>query len=199
MKATRTCSADDCDRQLGPRAILCTAHDARLRRIGSLGDGPVRAYGVTLKTASSKRCTECHEVKPLTDFYRRSLSADGYRPLCKPCAGVRTAMWRTANPERAADNLRFASLRRRYGLTREQFAALVDKQDGCCGICRSNLSDKPCVDHDHACCSGEKSCGRCIRGLLCRPCNVLLGMAKDDVETLRAAMDYLMKPIGGPS
>jgi 16S rRNA C967 or C1407 C5-methylase (RsmB/RsmF family) len=47
------------------------------------------------------------------------------------------------------------------------------------------------IDHDHGCCSGTGSCGRCVRGLLCNRCNLMLGFANDQPEILRAALEYL--------
>lgn len=32
-----------------------------------------------------KCCSRCSEVKPISDFYRRSLSKDGLQPWCKAC------------------------------------------------------------------------------------------------------------------
>lgn len=31
------------------------------------------------------------------------------------------------------------------------------------------------IDHDHACCPGDRGCASCVRGLLCISCNVRLG------------------------
>ena len=47
------------------------------------------------------------------------------------------------------------------------------------------------VDHDHGCCPGGLSCGKCIRGILCRKCNVAIGYLNDDPTLARAAADYL--------
>jgi hypothetical protein len=49
----------------------------------------------------------------------------------------------------------------------------------------------PHVDHDHTCCPGKKSCGKCIRGFLCRACNSFIGLAKDNITTLENAVKYL--------
>lgn len=48
------------------------------------------------------------------------------------------------------------------------------------------------VDHDHNCCpAGKTSCGRCVRGLICRGCNSAAGLLSDDPNTARALGNYL--------
>lgn len=47
------------------------------------------------------------------------------------------------------------------------------------------------LDHDHSCCSVSGSCGKCVRGWLCRKCNGVLGMADDRLETLLGLVEYL--------
>src|SRR6266496_914731 len=36
------------------------------------------------------------------------------------------------------------------------------------------------IDHDHDCCPGSASCGKCIRGFLCGLCNSAIGMLNND-------------------
>jgi len=62
----------------------------------------------------------------------------------------------------------------RYNLTLEAFQAILARQSGGCAICRTGTpggSGTWHVDHDHACCPGRRSCGLCVRGLLCASCN----------------------------
>ena len=79
---------------------------------------------------------------------------------------------------------------RRMGLSTEQFDAMVVAQDNKCAICGQEMS-RPCIDHDHDCCPNNQSCGKCIRKLLCIPCNIGLGNFHDSVETLKRAIAYL--------
>lgn len=73
---------------------------------------------------------------------------------------------------------------RKYGLTKEEHEALLLQADNKCGICKMELT-KSYIDHDH-------STGK-VRGVLCMHCNTVLGHAKDSIETLKSAIEYLEK------
>lgn len=76
------------------------------------------------------------------------------------------------------------------------FQAAYDAQKGLCAIGGEPLPEKLDsihIDHDHACCPGHQSCGKCFRGLTCRPHNVGLGMFNDDFELLERAARYIIK------
>jgi len=71
----------------------------------------------------------------------------------------------------------------RYKLTLDQYDEMLKAQDGLCTICeqpetainpRNGKVINLAVDHDHNCCSGRQSCGKCNRGLLCNACNRIL-------------------------
>ena len=76
-----------------------------------------------------------------------------------------------------------------YSLEPGQYEALYKAQGGVCYICRraTGAARRLSVDHDHACCPGRISCGHCVRALICRPCNDLLGHVRDDIDMLRRA------------
>ena len=87
--------------------------------------------------------------------------------------------------------------RKNYNVSPERQAKLLSAQNGCCPICGIHYTKAKLaflVDHDHTCCPGDYSCGKCVRGLLCRPCNVGIGNLKDNVENLRRAIAYLRNP-----
>lgn len=82
-----------------------------------------------------------------------------------------------------------ANLRKSYGITADDYEAMLSEQEGVCAICGSDdpgtrdHRKRLHVDHDH-------ETGR-VRGLLCSPCNRLLGQASDSPKILRSAADYL--------
>lgn len=86
-------------------------------------------------------------------------------------------------------------LKSRYGMTPADLADLLARQGGVCAICRTpepGGQGKWHIDHDHACCPGKtRSCGTCVRGLLCVRCNMALGLFHDSLHRLRNAIRYL--------
>ena len=82
----------------------------------------------------------------------------------------------------------------RYKITEDQYQQmLIDQNNSCaiCGINQDRLTIRMSIDHDHNCCPGLYSCGNCLRGLLCRACNLSLGGLKDSEEVLQSAINYL--------
>jgi hypothetical protein len=83
---------------------------------------------------------------------------------------------------------------RRYNITQHQLDRLLEAQEFACGMCLEPFGENRAIfiDHDHACCQEEKrSCGRCIRGLLCLDCNTTLGKIE---RKLHLAQAYLASP-----
>lgn len=82
------------------------------------------------------------------------------------------------------------------GLSLERRLELLERQGGAC-LCGKRFDmhggrkTTYFIDHNHSCCPGDKSCGDCIRGLLCGNCNVALGHAGDDPVLLSRMADYL--------
>lgn len=76
-----------------------------------------------------------------------------------------------------------------YGITLQDYADLMSKQDGKCAICRQpalggHTSTRSLhVDHNHK--TGK------VRGLLCHKCNPALGQFNESIERVSAALEYL--------
>lgn len=140
-----------------------------------------------LRERGMKRCLDCAEVKPLSEFYMAS-HGGCYQPNCKPCGTKRVAKWKAKNPENVRKMHRRSHLRREYGLTPEKYNAMHAEQKGCCAICRKHASELPrglAVDHNHE--SGA------VRGLLCHQCNAGIGFLGEDPLNLKSALHYLMR------
>jgi hypothetical protein len=160
-----------------------------------------------------KRCNVCGVLKPLDDFYRASGMRDGHRNDCKACnlaaKRARTALdpqanrdrvrrWQQENygryrsrqrlyrqqPERKAADREY-HLKRKYGITLEDYERMLEAQGGVCAICGEPRPEERTlhVDHDHE--TGE------VRGLLCFRCNNALGDFREQYELFQKAADYL--------
>lgn len=83
----------------------------------------------------------------------------------------------------------------RYSLSVPEFNRIKAEQGNRCAMCGFSGDDvKLHIDHDHKCCpQSGRSCGSCVRGLLCFPCNTRLGHYEDEVLK-SSAEKYLSDP-----
>lgn len=133
-------------------------------------------------------CKECGQTKPVRFYKTATLCAECSEKDRTARKAVRRAKSRKTHPEhfKALDFKN--DLKRRYGLTVDQFKSIYDTQKGCCACCGDYESDFKRglhVDHDHA--TGQ------VRALLCTRCNPGLGYFEDSVEKLEMAIKYLKK------
>ena len=117
-----------------------------------------------------KQCGVCMRWLPVGEYLSSLVQGDGLQPYCVHCVRLTT-----------------------HNLTPDRYAAVLERQGGVCAICRQAdaVGEALAVDHDHGCCRGARSCGRCVRGLLDTRCNLGIGRFKDDPEQLRAAAEYI--------
>lgn len=166
-----------------------------------------------------KTCPKCGEAKPAERFHRNKGRKDGLAPWCAECMKEYSRQYnqrpaiKQANAQRALARYHALSgdekarqaearkksgyhLRAKYKLSIEQFEAMILSQRGLCAICKQPpKNDRFAVDHDHACCPGAwGTCGKCVRGLLCIPCNGRLASVEDQ-EWMESAMTYLDRKI----
>lgn len=133
-----------------------------------------------------KVCTYCKDRKPLDEFNRNNQGIAGRTSRCKKCLKetrepkevrrVKQRAWNAKNKHKLFEY----SLRSEYNLTVEEYAWIWYAQGGKCALCDS--TEDLCVDHDHSCCPGRNSCGKCVRGLLCHSCNKALGFIEQNPE-----------------
>ena len=187
----RPCSVDGCEEQVAARE-WCQKHYRNWRKYGTpvLPPKPEKVW----LPCSREGCTKLAARKNgMCDRHYRESIADS-KPRCRADGCSKPVRIRGASCERHGGWS--LQLERTYGITAEQWDALFEAQGGLCAICRrppgvDKRLQRLVVDHDHACCPGKRSCGKCVRGLLCSWCNRMLGMALDEPDRLRAAIKYL--------
>ena len=109
----------------------------------------------------SRVCKDCGERKSAEHYNKNAKEKDGLYYCCKPCRAIRRRV-------------------KTYNLEESKYQEMV-KATPNCPICGSE--EPLVVDHDH-------STGK-VRGLICNHCNLVLGHARDSIETLKNAIAYL--------
>ncbi|NEB70312.1 hypothetical protein G3I39_25125 [Streptomyces fulvissimus] len=152
----------------------------------------------------NKTCKTCGETKPLEAFYKKADCLHGRTTNCIDCHKVTrkaqywadperyraySSTWIRENPEKAKRMSRAAMLKYKYGLSLDEYEAMVEEQEGRCLICRTRAD--LVVDHCHE--RGH------LRGLICQPCNVGLGSFRDDPVVMRRAAAFIELTQDGPA
>ncbi len=141
---------------------------------------------------SHKYCVRCDGIKSTEQFSRNKRSKDGLFSWCKDCTGKYRQVTTPDEQARRDSYARSAALKR-YGITVEQYNALLQSQGNVCAVCQepetvinATKSGKVSllgVDHDHA--TGK------VRGLLCQRCNQALGLLNDEQTTIESLLRYI--------
>jgi hypothetical protein len=177
--------------------LMCYWSSRGRESLGEKGRAAAKQKAAVILTAGEKSCVRCNQIKPLTAFWQKSANWNKTHPFCKDCAdrpAIRESFkkQRMQNPSKYAD----IHLRRKYGISLEEYEALLASQDGVCAICKKENTqrdwrlDRPRrmhVDHCHQ--SGK------VRGLLCVRCNNGIGFFRDHPALLTAAIAYLSRSV----
>lgn len=168
-----SCSISDCDKKVEALG-WCALHYRRWINNGSADHVKQkhRPHGDLSKRneLGEKFCPKCEQWVDVSGFWKTKKSSDG---LCYYCS----------------DCVRRDARRSKYKI---DIAEYLSEADFKCGICQKPIEERSAhVDHDHSCCSGSKTCGGCVRGVLCMHCNKGLGFFKDNSQNLINAVKYL--------
>jgi hypothetical protein len=177
------------------------------------GKEPIRMKAAITLATGIKRCGICREWLPTDRFGQDLQRGDGLNNKCRSCVDSYQIIWHE-RPENQGKQAAYARksrygteaarartaenrLRQRctaYGITLDDYRGMLARQNGGCAICGRTAEQNGkalAIDHDHRCCPQPlRSCGRCVRGLLCSPCNVAVGYFESEA-TMRACRDYV--------
>ncbi len=151
----------------------------------------------SILVSETKRCSKCREELPLNKFHKNRAQKYGVEHYCKECKSqyskkrYREDWDRTIQRDREYRKKNWGKLRQyrlktAYGITPEQHKQMYLGQDGRCAICEDLVPyGKIHTDHNHE--TGK------VRALLCRRCNMGIGMFGDTLEGALKVVEYLRR------
>jgi hypothetical protein len=163
-------------------------------------------------------CNYCKIHKEFSEFHKDKSKKNGVITICKVCISIKSKEyrlknkdairnkkvkyhsehsdeicrkskeWYENNKDKASATARSYRLKNKYGLSKEDYFLLGEKQDWKCAICgskesRNKNSTNLSVDHSHI--TGK------VRGLLCHPCNAGIGYLQEDIKIMKNSIKYL--------
>ena len=198
-KVYRTCEGPSCNRRAGTSG-LCRSH-YKQRHLGK-PLAPLKASTKDLNRppiCSVPDCGRPHKARGLCKSHSErakkglplgEIQARGQMTECVEPGCVSTPIAR----DMCSKHLNWLyNSTRKYGLNVGEYEQMLASQGGVCAICGGVNANgyRLSIDHDHSCCPGNKSCGECVRALLCARCNFAIGHMGDSPDMLRRAADYL--------
>ncbi len=124
----------------------------------------------------------CEKEKDISNFRFRNPEKTSRRTECNSCLNKKQSTKRKSLPEKEYLRLRGMKIKKKYGISLQDYDRMYKEQDGKCMICR-NPYELLNIDHCHE--------SKKVRGLLCTDCNQGLGNFKDNPELLLEGAVYL--------
>lgn len=166
----------------GSRGVSCDHLGGKRGAAGRLASSVKRRERAQI-TEEGRLCFPCKTWKPWESFAAGYNSPNGRSSLCYECT-----WWKF--------------IERKFGITRGEWESMLDAQSGCCALCGHpppSADRRLVIDHDHGCCPAGGGCKKCIRGLLCDHCNLMLGRVERSPLLMRRFSDYLpRRPLAVP-
>ena len=157
-----------------------------------------------------KKCKKCGKEYPATDEYFRSCrNRKGEKKWlsneCKECDNRYSREYSKKNQphkwkhvrayhkryrEEHKSEIRNKYYKRVFGITEDEFRAMVKRQKNSCAVCKEpiDMEDKYSFNIDHCHDTGK------VRGILCSKCNRGIGFFNNSEQRLLSAARYLLNP-----
>lgn len=133
-------------------------------------------------------CEDCGRKSPVTGLCKRCKERNQLRYETLKRKGICTQCRKKSRPGKMCcqkcsfDRAIFVRLRGRQRKIAQEAVKRFDGRCHCCGV-KSKFGW--CIEHDHK--TGK------FRGIVCTPCNMVLGHSKEDIKRINSVISYLKK------
>lgn len=189
------CSVEGCNRPI-KQIGMCGMHAQRKYRGADLLAPPKYRRGATKRTCKVEKCTNLSDsalglgvcATHRNIFYRTGDFSRSKRPPGTILTCTISDCQRSYRSSGLCNS--HLTRARSYNMSALQLEQFYG--DRSCDIC-GTVTVELHVDHDHLCCPGGKTCGKCVRGKLCAGCNIGLGAFRDNAASLVKAAAYIQR------
>jgi len=121
---------------------------------------------IAIKNGDKTYITFCRKCNEKTKHYRGG--------NCIECMKIYNSNLSTHWSKKGKKTVRqkFQQIKWKYGIDKDEWYWMLKEQDYQCKICKNHKTDR-------------------VRGLLCKKCNLLIGLAQENVSILNSAIVYV--------